>query len=162
MNYLGIDHHRQYSHLTLMDEKGDILRSGSCSIKWFRHSRIWFGWTLNSLAIWTIVFSPLAASKATLALKAASYVFLILVSIPYFLMKIWQAQKSTLGTCPVFGGKLKEVYLHQYLTVSEARRSLEKYSHFCNMERIHESLGYKTPYEIYIKERVNQQTKQAA
>ena len=29
MNYLGIDHHRQYSHLTLMDEKGNILQSGN-------------------------------------------------------------------------------------------------------------------------------------
>jgi hypothetical protein len=27
------------------------------------------GWTLNSLAIWAIVFSPLAASKATFALS---------------------------------------------------------------------------------------------
>jgi len=39
------------------------------------------------LAIWAIVFSPLAASKATLALKAASYVFLILNSIPYLLLR---------------------------------------------------------------------------
>ena len=31
MNYLGIDHHRQYSHLTLMDEKGIILRSNPVS-----------------------------------------------------------------------------------------------------------------------------------
>ena len=29
MNYLGIDHHRQYSHLTLMDEKGNVLQSGN-------------------------------------------------------------------------------------------------------------------------------------
>jgi transposase len=28
MNYVGIDHHRQYSHLTLMDEDGQVLRSG--------------------------------------------------------------------------------------------------------------------------------------
>lgn len=58
--------------------------------------------------------------------------------------------------------KYEEVYLHQYLTVAEARRSLERYFHFYNTERIHESLGYKTPYEIYVKERVNLQTKQAA
>ena len=44
----------------------------------------------------------------------------------------------------------------------QARRSLERYFHFYNTERIHESLGYKTPYEIYVKERVNLQTKQAA
>jgi len=28
MNYVGIDHHRQYSHLTLMDQTGQVLRSG--------------------------------------------------------------------------------------------------------------------------------------
>ncbi len=52
--------------------------------------------------------------------------------------------------------KYEEVYLHQYLTVSEARRSLEKYFMFYNTERIHESLGYKTPYEIYCKEPLKQ------
>jgi putative transposase len=48
--------------------------------------------------------------------------------------------------------KYEEVYLHQYLTVSEARRGLDKYFMFYNTERIHESLGYKTPYEIYFKQ----------
>jgi len=28
MNYVGIDHHRQYSHITLLDEKGEVVRSG--------------------------------------------------------------------------------------------------------------------------------------
>lgn len=28
MNYMGIDHHRQYSHITLLDEEGKVLRSG--------------------------------------------------------------------------------------------------------------------------------------
>ena len=28
MNYMGIDHHKQYSHLTLVDEKGKKLKSG--------------------------------------------------------------------------------------------------------------------------------------
>lgn len=28
MNYAGIDHHRQYSHITLLDEKGENLKSG--------------------------------------------------------------------------------------------------------------------------------------
>jgi hypothetical protein len=28
MNYVEIDHHRQYSHLTLMDQEGQVLRSG--------------------------------------------------------------------------------------------------------------------------------------
>jgi putative transposase len=52
------------------------------------------------------------------------------------------------------GGSVKyeEVYLHQYLTVSEARRGLDKYFMFYNTERIHESLGYKTRYEMYFTE----------
>ncbi len=58
--------------------------------------------------------------------------------------------------------KYEEVYLHNYLTVSDARRKLNKYFLFYNTERIHESLGYKTPYEIYFKEPFKQQTKQAA
>ena len=28
MNFFGIDHHRQYSHMTLMDQEGQVLRSG--------------------------------------------------------------------------------------------------------------------------------------
>ena len=28
MNYMGIDHHKQYSDITLTDEGGDVLRSG--------------------------------------------------------------------------------------------------------------------------------------
>lgn len=28
MNYVGIDHHRQYSHMTSMDQEGQVLRSG--------------------------------------------------------------------------------------------------------------------------------------
>jgi len=28
MNYMGIDHHRQYSHITLLDEEGKVVKSG--------------------------------------------------------------------------------------------------------------------------------------
>jgi len=58
--------------------------------------------------------------------------------------------------------KYEEVYLHNYLSVSDARRNLSKYFLFYNTERIHESLGYKTPYEIYYKKPFNQHLKQAA
>src|SRR4030065_1897876 len=27
MNYVGIDHHRQYSHMTMMDQEGQVLRT---------------------------------------------------------------------------------------------------------------------------------------
>lgn len=58
--------------------------------------------------------------------------------------------------------KYEEVYLHQYLTVADARRGLKEYFHFYNTERIHESLGYKTPHEIYFDKPLDRQTKQAA
>jgi len=58
--------------------------------------------------------------------------------------------------------KYEEVYLHQYLTVADARRGLKRYFHFYNTERIHESLGYKTPHEIYFDKPLDRQTKQAA
>lgn len=48
--------------------------------------------------------------------------------------------------------KYEEVYLHQYTTVSEARRNLEQYFRFYNTERLHEALDYRTPYEMYFKE----------
>ena len=28
MNYMGIDHHKQYSHMTVLDEKGNIVKAG--------------------------------------------------------------------------------------------------------------------------------------
>jgi len=28
MNYMGIDHHKQYSHITLVDEEGKAIKSG--------------------------------------------------------------------------------------------------------------------------------------
>ena len=28
MNYMGIDHHKQYSHIILIDEAGEVLRAG--------------------------------------------------------------------------------------------------------------------------------------
>ncbi len=51
--------------------------------------------------------------------------------------------------------KYEEVYLHDYETVSDARKGLSRYFLFYNMDRLHESLGYKTPYEVYVKERLN-------
>ena len=49
--------------------------------------------------------------------------------------------------------KYEEVYLNQYGSIAEARDGLTRYFIFYNMERLHESLGYQTPYEIYVKER---------
>jgi len=48
--------------------------------------------------------------------------------------------------------KYEEVYLKSYETVKEARESLARYFHFYNTERLHESLGYRTPQEAYSEE----------
>lgn len=45
--------------------------------------------------------------------------------------------------------KYEEVYLHAYETVGQARQRLADYFMFYNTERLHSSLGYRTPREIY-------------
>jgi putative transposase len=45
--------------------------------------------------------------------------------------------------------KYEEVYPKDYQTVDEARQNLAGYFHFYNYERLHQSLGYKTPAEVY-------------
>ena len=45
--------------------------------------------------------------------------------------------------------KYEEVYIKHYQSVFEAKNSINRYFNLYNYERIHESLGYKTPYEIY-------------
>lgn len=45
--------------------------------------------------------------------------------------------------------KYEEVYLKDYQMVPEARRGIEKYFHFYNYERLHQSLNYHTPAAIY-------------
>ena len=45
--------------------------------------------------------------------------------------------------------KYEEVYIHNYDTVKEARESLDNYFRFYNSERLHQSLGYRTPQEVF-------------
>lgn len=47
--------------------------------------------------------------------------------------------------------KQEEVYLKEYEDVWEAEESLRKYFDFYNFNRPHQSLGYKTPFEVYQK-----------
>jgi len=49
--------------------------------------------------------------------------------------------------------KYEEVYLNHYQTVSQVRNGLAEYFLFYNRKRLHSSLGYQPPYEIYVKER---------
>jgi putative transposase len=45
--------------------------------------------------------------------------------------------------------KYEDVYLRAYASGSEARRCLTRYFAFYNARRVHESLGYATPDEVY-------------
>jgi putative transposase len=49
--------------------------------------------------------------------------------------------------------KYEEVYLHDYATVPEAVLGLRKYFGFYNTERMHQSLDYRTPQEVYAGQR---------
>ena len=53
--------------------------------------------------------------------------------------------------------KYEEVYIHSYETVKEARESLDNYFRFYNSERLHQSLGYRTPQEVYLSKTINKQ-----
>ena len=48
--------------------------------------------------------------------------------------------------------KYEEVYLNHYSSVREARAGLGEYFKFYNTERIHSSLGYRTPEEVYFSQ----------
>lgn len=45
--------------------------------------------------------------------------------------------------------KYEEVYVHSYESVNDARKGLQRYFQLYNRERLHESLGYRTPHEVY-------------
>ncbi len=49
--------------------------------------------------------------------------------------------------------KYEEVYLKDYDDVQEAIESLRSYFVFCNHERIHQSLGYRTPAAVYFQKK---------
>lgn len=45
--------------------------------------------------------------------------------------------------------KYEDIYLKEYQSISELREGLKKYFDFYNNRRIHQSLNYKTPAEVY-------------
>ena len=47
--------------------------------------------------------------------------------------------------------KYEEVYLKDYASVTEARTGIQRYFRFYNHERLHQSLGYRTPAAIYLE-----------
>ena len=47
--------------------------------------------------------------------------------------------------------KYEEVYLKSYRNISEAEEAIESYFLFYNHERLHQSLGYQTPENVYFR-----------
>lgn len=45
--------------------------------------------------------------------------------------------------------KYEEVYVHSYESVKDASEGITRYFQLYNRERLHESLGYRTPHEVY-------------
>ncbi|MBZ0198871.1 MAG: integrase core domain-containing protein [Ignavibacteriaceae bacterium] len=45
--------------------------------------------------------------------------------------------------------KYEDIYLNDYRSITELRNGLQNYFDFYNNRRIHQSLGYKTPAEVY-------------
>ncbi len=45
--------------------------------------------------------------------------------------------------------KYEDIYLKDYQSISELRDGLKNYFYFYNNQRGHQSLGYKTPAEVY-------------
>lgn len=50
--------------------------------------------------------------------------------------------------------KYEEVYLHDYTSPREARHQLSNYFEFYNHKRLHQSLDYRTPAEVYSTEKM--------
>lgn len=58
--------------------------------------------------------------------------------------------------------KYEEVYLHDYQSYGEAKDSLTKYFDTYDYRRLHQSLGYKTPAEVYFGEKIIKSSKNEA
>lgn len=45
--------------------------------------------------------------------------------------------------------KYEEFYLHEYKNVAELRDGIKRFMDFYNTSRVHQSLGYQTPDDLY-------------
>jgi putative transposase len=47
--------------------------------------------------------------------------------------------------------KYEEVYIKDYQTIGEAEKGLKEYFQFYNQDRLHQSLEYRTPAQVYYR-----------
>ncbi|MFH1777533.1 MAG: integrase core domain-containing protein, partial [Candidatus Omnitrophota bacterium] len=45
--------------------------------------------------------------------------------------------------------KYGNIYVHEYPTMTDAKNGLRTYFNIYNTERLHQSLDYQTPWEVY-------------
>jgi len=50
--------------------------------------------------------------------------------------------------------KYEEIYLKEYNNVRDLKENLQRYFNFYNNDRPHQSLGYRTPEEIYYDQKI--------
>jgi transposase InsO family protein len=81
-------------------------------------------------------------SRSAWTAGAACYAFI-------FIERLWRTVKY------------EEVYLNPYRIVADARSGPTNYFRFYNTERIHLSLDYQTPEDVYLKTQCNQKPVQA-
>ena len=55
--------------------------------------------------------------------------------------------------------KYEEIYLNEYKNIKQLNRAIEKYINTYNKKRLHSSIGYKTPNEIYYQAENNLSSK---
>lgn len=53
--------------------------------------------------------------------------------------------------------KYEDVYTHDYETMKDARAGLQKYFTFYNTDRVHQSLNYETPENVYFQKQAKKQ-----
>lgn len=47
--------------------------------------------------------------------------------------------------------KYEDIFIHDYETISEVRAGLRRYFPLYNEQRLHESLAYQTPGQVYLQ-----------